>query len=337
MANILIDIGHPAHVHLFRNLYFYLKKQKHLVVVTSREKDVTNRLLDHYGMASESLSKAPSDVFRMSGELIKRDVKIFGLHKKHRFEVALGTSVCIAHLSAISQVRSYVFEEDDDDVVPVFSAITYPFTTGIVVPSCIRFKRWKSKRIFHDSLHELAYLHPDQFSPDESVLKKYDLKPKEYVVVRYSALRAHHDIGMDGIGTVWEKIQSLFQEYKIVSSQEGTGETAIAPWDMHHILHFSKLLVSDSQTMTLEASCLGVPSIRFNSFVGKISCMNEVEEKYQLSFGFKPDESEGMFMKLKELLADEELEEKWEEKRAWLLKDKPDFLQWQIQFIDSVL
>ena len=34
--NLLIDIGHPAHVHLFRNFYREMREKGHNVLVTAR-------------------------------------------------------------------------------------------------------------------------------------------------------------------------------------------------------------------------------------------------------------------------------------------------------------
>ena len=45
---ILIDIGHPAHVHYFRNLYKILTKKGDKVLVVSREKDVAINLLKEF-------------------------------------------------------------------------------------------------------------------------------------------------------------------------------------------------------------------------------------------------------------------------------------------------
>ena len=37
---ILIDIGHPAHVHLFKNLIGNLRKDGHEVIITARDKEI---------------------------------------------------------------------------------------------------------------------------------------------------------------------------------------------------------------------------------------------------------------------------------------------------------
>ena len=45
---ILIDIGHPGHVHLYRNLIQKLKKKGNKVIVTVKDIPVAKRLLQKY-------------------------------------------------------------------------------------------------------------------------------------------------------------------------------------------------------------------------------------------------------------------------------------------------
>ena len=114
-------------------------------------------------------------------ELIYRNYQILRLHNRIKFDAAFGTSVSIAHLSAIKGIPSFNLNEDDDDVVPLYSLLTYPFAPSILHPQCIRFKRWRKKRVFYPSYHELAYLHPNNFTPDSRILGKYNLEEKKYV------------------------------------------------------------------------------------------------------------------------------------------------------------
>lgn len=337
MSAVLFDIGHPAHVHLFRNFIHYLKEAGHLVVVVSRDKDITNILLEHYKIDFVSLSKATGKSFPMLKELVVRDFRVYKTHRKFRFDLAFGTSVSIAHLSAISRIKSYVFEEDDDNIVPVFSLLTYPFTTGVVIPSSLKYERWRKKRIVHNSYHELAYLHPDNFSPDVEVLRKYKLKPYDYVLVRHSALKAHHDKRIKGLTEkAWARINELLKDYRIISSRENLEKKNIDPWDMHHVLAFSKILISDSQTMTMEAGVLGVPSIRYNSFVGRISVLEELEQKYQLTSGFLPGQEEQMLDRIDQILKDKGLLHQFASKREGMLREKVDFTGWMIKFFKSI-
>jgi len=337
--NILFDIGHPAHVHLFKNLIIYLNKDnENNIEIVTRKKDIIEKLLRHYKFDFKLLSIPKKTKFGMMIELLQRDFKIWELHKKHNFKYAIGTSVSIGHLSKISKVISYNFNEDDDNIVPLYAKISYPFSTKIINPDCLKFSKWKDKRILHNSYHELAYLHPNNFNPDVNILKKYNLEANKYIVIRYSALDAHHDKGVKGLrGNVWKRIEEKIKDYPKVISTENEKSHQIEPWDMHHILAFAKLVISDSQTMTAEAAVLGIPSIRYNSFVGKISYLEELEHKYKLTYGFLPDRDEDkLLLKLSEILKNNaKTVVKWKKRREKMLEDKVDLNQWMIDFFEQ--
>lgn len=50
---ILIDMGHPAHVHFFKHAIRELESRGHKIKITARDKDVTLQLLDAYGFEYE--------------------------------------------------------------------------------------------------------------------------------------------------------------------------------------------------------------------------------------------------------------------------------------------
>ena len=337
---ILFDIVHPAHVHLFKNFIFYLKKNNYRVITVSRKKDITNRLLDYYNIEYISLSKPANNLFGMFRELLLRDYEIFKLHRKYKFDFAFGTSVSMCHLSLITKVKSFNFNEDDDDIVPLYSILSYPFATKIVNPTCIKYNRWKNKRVLHNSYHELAYLHPDNFFPDKEILKKYNLYEKKYIIIRLSALKAHHDLKAKGISKdLLKKIEKLIEEcgeYIVIKSIENSRSHQIDPCDMHHVLAFAKMLISDSQSMTIEAAVLGVPAIRINTFIGKSTVIDDLENKYNLSFGFLPSQKYLILKTIKELLNDSMTDEVWLKRKKNILKDKIDFSKWMIDFFEDL-
>jgi uncharacterized protein len=339
MRNILFDIGHPAQFHLFKNFISYLKEKGYNVFVTTRNKDITNTLLDHYDINYTCVSNPSKNNFvGMLSELIIRDVRILIFCLKHKIKIGFGTSTSIAHLTLFSLglFKSYNFGEDDDFIVPLHTYSTYPFTTKIVNPKCLKFKLWKHKRVLYHSYHELAYLHPKNFTPNENVIKKYGLKKRRYVIFRLSALNAHHDAGAKGISTQLKlQMTKILKGYDIVESFEGKRGNKIAPWDMHHILASAKMIISDSQTMTIEAAVLGVPSMRINTFIGKSTVIEELENKYKLCFGILPA-NEGLIMKvLKELINNPNIESDWQLKLKKLIQDKIDFNQWMIEYFES--
>ena len=45
---ILVDIGHPAHVHYFKNFIYEMSKRKHKFLVVARNKEVSIELLNAF-------------------------------------------------------------------------------------------------------------------------------------------------------------------------------------------------------------------------------------------------------------------------------------------------
>lgn len=333
--NVLFDIGHPAHVHLFKNLIYFFKKKGHKVIVVSREKDVTTALLNHYKIKHVIISKQSTNLFGMVKELFERNNKIIKIHKKEKFDIVIGTSFSIGLLTLLYKVKSYIFSEDDDNVVPLMVCLSYPLVTKIINPNCLKFKFFKNKRVLHNSCQKLAYLHPNSFKPNINILKKYNLKPYKYIIVRLSALKAHHDLKANGIDkNMLKKINKVCINYKIISSKENN-INLIKPWDMHHVLNYAKMIISDSQSMTVEAAVLGVPSVRYGNFKGKLSVLNEIEN-YKLSSSFSPNQKNKMIKKIQEILNQKNIENTYLIRKDELLKDKTDFTRWMINYFSNL-
>ena len=87
---------------------------------------------------------------------------------------------------------------------------------------------------------------------------------------------------------------------------------------------FAKMYIGDSQTMAAEAAVLGTPSIRFNDFVGEIAYLEELEHKYQLTFGIRTSDREKLFAKTKELLEQNNLSDTFKLRKEIMLKEKTD-------------
>ena len=94
------------------------------------------------------------------------------------------------------------------------------------------------------------------------------------------------------------------------------------------------MFIGDSQTMASEAAVLGVPSVRCNTFAGKIAYLVEEENKYGLTYGFTPGRFDDMIRKINDLLAMTDLEEEWQRRRQKMLSEKIDvtaFLSWFVE------
>lgn len=324
--NILFDIGHAAHVHLFRQMIGVLQKNGHQVTVVSRDKPHVLALLHSYGIAHQCLSKPGKGLFALFGEWLLRTWKILRLHQKLHFDVAIGTSVSISYLSLFDNVVSINVQEDDDAVIPLHVLLAYPLSTYIVNPKLLQFKHFAKKRLLHHSLHEMAYLSAAVFSPDNTVLSKYELEPYQYVIVRKVKLDAHHDVGQSGLTA--EHINLLGTHAKnltiLHSNEVGTQKIEVA--DMHHLLAYARLLITDSQTMAAEAACLATPVLQVSSFENKLSYIRHLN---QLGFlqTFKPIQLHEFTIALKQLLGNSEPDQYRSEKRAEINAIFPDFTE----------
>jgi predicted glycosyltransferase len=342
---ILIDMGHPGHVHLFRNAIVALKCRGHSIVITIRDRSMVGELLQHYGLEYEIASKVRTSMLGLIWELVEHDWYVLRSAVRHKVDLMMGTSVCITHAGLVTGTPALVFNEDDRDYLHVWAWLAYPFANGIVTPRCLRDEK-TAKYICHDSLHELAYLHPDHFQPDHDVRRKLGVSPGErYFVVRFVALQAHHDISHRGLGVeARRRLVNLLERYGrvFISNEASMPEEfrrfsfPIPSSEMHHAMSFASLFVGDSQTMAVEAAVLGVPSIRCNTFHDRCSIINELENRYELTASFHPDEFDRMLEKVEALLQQPDLELVWQRRREKLLQEKGNFSSWIVELVESL-
>lgn len=341
---ILIDIGHAAHVHLFKNVIRDLRLNGHNIYVTVRQIPLAIKLLDIYKIPYYVLGNK-SDTLK--GKFVKQilyDFRMIKLVKDLMVDILVGSSITIAHVSKITKINSMWFDDDDDDIEPLITKYGHPFTTVLLSPDVLKGKRKRKDTIFYAGYHELAYLHPNYFQADPSVLHLAGIHEKEkYFILRFNSFKAHHDIGVKGLSFEDKRklISYLSQRGKVFVTTEGEIESefqdyriTIPPNLIHSFIYYSTMLIGDSQTMTSEAAVLGVPSVRCNSFAGRISYLDEEEHRYGLTFGFRPEQSDIMFIKIKELLDTPNLKNIWHDKQKKMLNDKINvskFMAWIIE------
>ena len=80
---------------------------------------------------------------------------------------------------------------------------------------------------------------------------------------------------------------------------------------------------------------LGTPSLRVSTFSGRISYLNELEQRYGLTFGFQPDEIEKFFSKLSEILHGSSYWKHVKASHDRLISEKCNVAQWFIEFLEN--
>ena len=344
---ILIDMGHPAHVHLFKNFIWEMQKKGHEFKITGRDKDVTKQLLDAYQIPYELVGKMKPGKFNLFGEWIKRDIQILKIARKFNPDILMGTlNPAIVHAAKILGKKSIIFTDSEPEAVkfPIADLITVPFADVIITLDSVRHCYGK-KEVRVNSFKELAYLHPNWFTPNPKVLHDAGLgEDEDYIILRFVAWGAYHDVGRTGFDVNAKRrlLKELEKYGRIFISSESKlpdefekFRLPIRPEQIHDLLYYAKLLVCDSQTMATEAAILGTPVIRCNSFVGEKDMGNflELEIKYDLMYNYS--DSEIAIEKAIQLAQNGQSKEQWQRKCQRLFREKIDISTYLIHFISN--
>ena len=339
---ILIDVGHPSSVHFFRNAVSILSEKGNEIKITARNKDVTINLLDAYNLDYEIVGTNKKGFFKKAIYAAKIEKNIYDVCKKFQPDILIGASgnFYITHVAKMLGRPSIIFEDSEPD-----SSIYWlckPFATYFCTPVNFSIDLGQYKHIRYKGYKELAYLHPNYFRADESVLQELGLKKDDkFFLLRFVAWSAAHDVGHKGLSLEDKRlfVKKLENYGKVYISSEAElppeledHKLKISPHKVHDLLYYAHMFVGDSQTMATEASILGVPTVRSNSLVGTMSNFKELEEKYGLMYSIK--DSRKALIKALELQKDENLKQKWNEKRERLLRDKIDVTAFIVDLIE---
>lgn len=330
--NYLFDINHPAQVHLFKHSITALKQAGHSVFVTVKNIKSAQDLLIRYGIEYIPIGDKSDALGGKIINQIKYDYRMYKLIKKLGVDLGVGTSITLSHVSKVSGITAFITDDDDAAVQPLFAKFAHPFADYLLSPDCLQNDDYGDKHFKYPGYHELAYLHPDIFTPEKDVLADLGVTEGDpYFILRFNAFKAHHDVNVKGLSTEDKHtlVNHLLKKGKVfITSEKDIDpdfkqyQIAISPEKIHSAIYYSTMLIGDSQTMTSEAAVLGVPAIRSNSLVGKISYLAEQEHRYGLTYGFLPHQTNEMIAKIKELLELADLREQWMKKREVMLKDK---------------
>jgi len=298
---ILIDIGHPAHVHYFKNLYRILKDKGHELCITSRDKEITFELLNHYQIPFIKRGKGGNNILTKILYILKADAIILNAALKFEPDILLGFSSFYASHVAALLGKPFIALTDTEQATEQHM-LFMPFSKYVLTPNCY-LNDFGKKQIRFDSYMELCYLHPKYFKPEPDILERLGLKEGEkYSIVRFVKWAASHDIGHKGLTTEHKVhvVKTLSEHGKVFVSAEGGLPTELTkfkyplpPSTMHSALYHATLLYGESATMASECAMLGTYSIFHNK--NRLGYTYEQEQQYGLVYNF--DESSASYEK----------------------------------------
>jgi len=340
---VLIDILHPAHVHFFRNFIIEMRARGHDVRILSRQKDVATDLLDAYGFEHELISSLRPGRLNLAGELVKRIDRTRRVIRDYRPDIVMGLmGPSIAVAGRMEGARTVVFY--DNETTHKLNSVVARLTDAWLSPRGFKHD-YGAKHLRYDGYHELAYLHPNRFTPDPERLRPHGIDPSSpYSLLRFVAWESIHDDGEHGFDLSGKRkaIETLSRLGPVYISSEKPLPPEFEPYrlslpveDIHHALAFATLVVGESSTIASEAACLGTHAV-FVSKSGR-GVNDEQEERYGLVRNFNGARQRDALEYVQQLSAGDArvLKDDAMARRARLLDDTVDVTQFLIDYAEN--
>lgn len=339
---VYFDIGHPAHVHYFKNLIQRLKGNGHSIVVSSRDKEMAHYLLQQLDLDYYNRGKGAEGLLGKILYTVKADIDLYRYAKKHNPDIFISFgSPYAAHVSSLLGKPHIVLDDTENATIGQF--MYKPFSDVILTPDCFR-KEFGKKQIKFPSYMELSYLHPNVFTPDISIYDYLGIsKNEKYTILRFVGWGAVHDIGHEGL-TLENKIKAV-AEFAKLSKVFISSEAPLPPeleqyklnipkHLIHHALAYASMFYGESATMASESAVLGVPAIYLDN-VGR-GYTSEQEKRYGLVFNYTESITDQVksIEKGFEILSSNDTQA-WQNKRVKLLEDKIDLTEFLFEFITN--
>lgn len=271
----LFDLTHPAAFHLFRYVVQDLRAKGHSVAITCRPHPTLLALLQWEGQPFVPLTSMRKGVLGLAYEFVWRGFALLRMAQRYRPDVLVAKhGVSVSYVGTVLGIPSVSFE--DTAHARLQRLLSRPFARHVFTEACYSgyagSKQWR-----YPSLNVLAYLHPNHFTPDPSVLRQAGLAHDEsYIVVRFVAWDAAHDMGLrrDRDEERRRMLLQLSRIARVVVVPEKSLPAdmmhyvpALPPHRFHDLLALAAAHVGEGGATAAEAAVLGVPTVYTNPLV----------------------------------------------------------------------
>ncbi len=345
--NYLFFFVHPSKFHVFKKTINHLKNNGHNVEILITSKDVLEELVKNEGWNYTNIFpegrkfKNVSPYISAGVNFFRTIFRLYKYCRNKKYDLFI-TDDLLVYIGKLRKIPTIAFTDDDITIVKQFSIIL-KFANYILAPTITNLGKYNKKKIAFDGYKELAYLHPNQFTPNLELVKNI-IPEKDFFILRLVSLTAYHDVGKSGINKEKAiKIINLLGHYGkvyISAERELSAELEefrlkIEPHQLKDVLSQAKVYIGDSQTMSSEAAVMGVPSFRLNDFVGKIGVMDEKDDVYKLSKSYKTTEFSELLKDLESSLKGDDFSLKIKENQKKMLSEKVDLTSFMIWLLEN--
>lgn len=334
---ILIDIGHPAHVHYFKHFARIMQEKGHCIFFTTIEKEFEPYLLKSLGFDFKKLGDHKKSLVGKIIGLLQYNFRLFNYCLKVKPDIYLGAgSISASHVAYLLR-KPFIQLEDTGNMEQI--RLYLPFTKAVFTPESL-IRQLGNKQIKYSGYQEICYLHPKYFKPSLEIYKILGLEiGTRFCLIRFVAWAASHDYGQTGLSNkdkirivnyLASKMKVFISSEKELPDELNRYRINIAFEQIHHVLAYSDLFVGEGATMASEAGILGTPSIYINTIM---ACNNEDQEKFGTVFNFR--NGDGVIEKIDEILNIPDYKNTWKERSRKLLESKVDVTAMLVWFVEN--
>lgn len=333
---ILIDIGHPGHVHLFRPFTEEMMKRGHVIFFTCRQKEFEIELLKASAFGYKCFGRHYKSFSGKIRGLVKFNIQMIFIAVKFKPDVFLSHGSIYSAQVAWLFGKPHISLEDSGNMEQI--KFYLPFTKVVITPDVLPVDLG-TKQIRYKGYHELAYLHPKYFSPQNSILTELGISnDQEYAILRFVSWKATHDKGHRGL-TVAEKQELInyliSKNIKVFISSEAVLPIELRKYQLkissdkiHHVLAFARIVISEGATIASESGVLGTPTIYVNS----IETYNNEDQGKNYGTVQNLRTGEHVLKKVDELLSEKREIHQFNRQ---MLKDKIDVTAFLVWFVEN--
>jgi uncharacterized protein len=338
---------HPAKFHLSRKTINALKDQGNRVDIIITGRDILEELVQNEGWEYTKIFPTGRKIkgvhtwISASIFLILTVIKLLKITFNNHYDMFI-TDDLLTFIGRIKRVPSIFVTDDDLSAVPE-SVILMISATYILAPEICELGKYNSKKLGYYGYKAIFHLHPNHFHPSITKLPK-ELHGQKYYFIRTVSATSTHDVGKRGIGDeiLREIIKKLQSHGKVVLNSERKVPNDLKKYllkfkknDVSHIINYADLFISDSTTMCVEAAILGVPSIEFDDWFSDFKQYDELNQKYELLYGFGYDTVVDMMSHIDRVIGDKDIKLKLAKKQKRMLNDKIDASAFLIWFLTN--
>jgi len=321
-----------------------MRRRGHKIIICARNKEITHQLLRNAGYEYHDFGNYPVGLWKRLQFIFATCRKARKIIKLEKIDYVIGIADMYGGLaSKWTKAKSIVFT--DTEHAKLINFCIRLFADKIVTPTCFD-DDYGDKQVRHDGYHELAYLHPNYFRPDKTIIDDLGLQENErFFLVRFVAWNASHDVDYHGLTleSKLEIVKMLARRGTVFISAEGDLPAELekfrypaSPNKMHDAIYFADLVVGDGGTTSSESAVLGTEAV----YVSGITCGYLQEEANQYGmihyFDGKTQKSQDKALqKVHELSDLSDLKRRGRRKAQQILADKIDVTRWMVEHFDE--